>query len=121
MLLDIVGSKVRFTVLASLAKGSKLSIPVTPRSVARVYGVNLTETYRFFRRLESSGLAMRVRGGYALSERGLALVDFIVSTLPNPTQWSSPFMEWVRRSVPDTMYYIAYPVYSLSSASPPTS
>jgi hypothetical protein len=109
VLLDIVGSKVRFTVLASLAKGSKLSIPVTPRSVARVYGVNLTETYRFFRRLESSGLAVRVRGGYVLSERGLALVDFVVSTLPNPTQWSSPFMEWVRRSVPDTMYYIAYP------------
>ena len=47
MLLDIVGSKVRFAVLISLVKAYNLGVSVTPRSIARVFGLNLPETYRF--------------------------------------------------------------------------
>ena len=106
-LLDIVGSRVRFAVLVSLAKGYHVGVPVAPRSVARVFGVNVTETYRFMRLLASEGFAVRTRGGYVLTSRGARLGECALEALPRLNDG----LDYLRASVPETMYYVFTPPF----------
>ncbi len=107
MLLNIVGSKVRYAVLIILAKAWRLGIPVTPRSIARVFGVNLAETYGFMGKLAEEGMVNRVRGGYVLTDKGSKLVDFVLEAIPRLNDG----FDSLRTSLPDTMYYVFTPPF----------
>lgn len=104
-LLDIVGSRVRYAVLLVLAKAYKLGIPVTIRSIIRVFGLNIPETYRFVNKLLEEGLVVKNKSGYILSEKGAKLVDFVYTTVPR----LGDEFDYFRKYIPDTMYYIVVP------------
>jgi len=110
VIIEFLGSKVRAAVLICLVKASRFSLPVNPRSIARVYGVNLSETYRFLRRLVDFGFALKNDHGYVLSSRGLKIFEPILGLLPNPDPWRSRELEFIRRFLPDTMYYVSQPM-----------
>lgn len=105
----VFGSKVRAAVLMCLVKASRLGLSVTPRSVARVYGTNFTETYRFMRSLVDQGLVEKTTSGFTLSEKGLEIAEFVLSLVPSPEPYSSVEFNWIRKNLPDTVYYISKP------------
>jgi len=109
VLVEVLGSKVRAAILLCLVKASKLGISVTPRSIARVFGVNFTETYKFMKNLLGQEFVEKTPRGFKLTEKGLKLVDFTLTLIPSPKSWSSSELDWVRKNIPDTLYYISRP------------
>jgi len=107
VLLDIVGSRVRYAVLLTLAKAYKLKVPVSPRAIVRVFGLNIPNTYSFMRKLVEVGLIMRTGSKYMLTEKGAKLVDFVLELVP---KLNDGFDE-LRATMPETMYYVVEPKY----------
>ena len=103
---ELLASKVRVSVSISLAKSSPYGVAVAPLRVIRVYGLNIPETYRFFRILEGMGIAVRVRGGYRLADtpRARRFGELVLDLVDDYRAGDG--LDLLRTRVPDTMYYV---------------
>jgi len=105
---EFFGAKYKAAVMMALAKSRYIGLPVTPRSISRIYRVNLSFVYRFFRLLEDSKMILRVGKGYVMSDKGSELVNMIIDMIPRS---GDDKIDFLKRSLPDTMYYIFTPMF----------
>ena len=103
---ELFGSKVRTATAISLAKSSLYDMPVTPLRVIKTYGLNIPETYKFFKLLKEARIVEKVRGGYKLtnSSRALKFRNFVLDLLEDLKAGEN--LDVLRTRVPDTSYYV---------------
>jgi len=109
LLSDLFNSKVKVAVTLCIVKASNYSIEVSPRRIARVYGLNVQNTYRFFSVLEKGGIIARKGRGYALrkTSRAKRFRELVLELINDLSKGGK--LDLFRMRVPDTHYYITLP------------
>jgi len=101
------GDKVAYSVLRELAKGYRLGLGISVRTISKVYGVRPASVYDYLGRLENERLVVRKGGEYMLTDERVAKSVRTLLELEAETLGYSGGEFVLYTKVPDVAYYIA--------------